>query len=251
MDIFFFDCNCAFGKSGRPALRFAATPEELLLEMDFCGINQALVYHANQRFSSPITWNPVLSTEIGKHNRLYGAWTILPPSTYEMPETEVLLKKMRQGRIRVFRAFPQEHHFRLNRDSLSWLYEFMAEHKIPLLVKENSWQMRELLSECPNLTVVAVNQGPHSLERYLRPLLDRFPNFYLETSSLLVDGLIEEFCERYGAERLLFGSGYPDNCGGAAFLCLVRAEISDTDKAAIAGGNLRRLLDGVLKKSYR
>src|ERR1035437_2086152 len=102
----FFDCNCAFGKSGRPPLRYAATPEELLAEMDFCGIDQALVYHANQRFSSPATWNPGLSTEICNHSRFYGTWAILPPSTGEMPEPEILLKEMRSGNIRAFRAFP-------------------------------------------------------------------------------------------------------------------------------------------------
>ena len=95
------------------------------------------------------------------------------------------------------------------------------------------------------MTVVAVNQGPHSFERYLRPLLDRFQNFHLETSGLLVEGLIEEFCVRYGPDRLLFGSGYPDNCRGGALMRLAQAEVADADKAAIAGGNLDRLLNQV------
>lgn len=241
----FSDCNCAFGKSGRPPLRYAATPEELLAEMDFCGIDQALIYHANQRFASPVTWNPVLSAEIGKYNRLFGTWAILPPATSEMPEPEILLEELRQYRIRAFRAFPQEHHYRLNRHGLSWLYEFMVEHKIPLLVKENPWQLKELLDECPDLIIIAVNQGPHSLERYLRPLLDQCPKLYIETSAYMVDGLIEEFCERYGPERLLFGSGFPDNCSGTALMRLATADIGAEARAAIAGGNLQRLLDGV------
>ena len=238
----FFDCNCAFGKSGRPPLRYAATPEELLVEMDFCGIDQALVYHANQRFSSPATWNPVLSAEISSHSRLYGTWAFLPPSTGEMPEPEIILEEIRQGNIRAFRAFPQEHRYRLNRACLGWLYKFMVEHKIPLLVKENLWNIRELLEECPDIIVLAVNQGPHSLERYLRPLLDQFPRLHLETSAYMVDGLIEEFCERYGPARLLFGSGFPDNCSGAALMRLTAADIGAEARAAIAGGNLRRLL---------
>lgn len=241
----FFDCNCALGKSGRPPLRYAGTPAELLAEMGFCGIDQGLVYHANQRFSSPITWNPVLSAEIRHHSRLHGTRAILPPSTGEMPEPEILLKELRQCRIRAFRAFPQEHRYRLNRNSLSWLYEFMVEHKIPLLVKENLWHIKALLEECPELVVVAVNQGPHSLERYLRPLLDQFPRLHLETSAYMVDGLIEEFCERYGPERLLFGSGFPDNCSGAALMRLAAADIGEEARAKIAGGNLQRILAGV------
>ena len=236
------DCNCAFGKTGRPPLRYAGTPEELLAEMDFCGIDQGLVYHANQRFAAPATWNPILSADIRSHARLHGVWTILPPATGEMPEPEILLQAMRSGTIRAFRAFPQEHHYRLNRHSLGWLYEFMAQRKIPLLVKENLGQLKELLDECPDLVVVAVNQGPHSLERYLRPLLDQFPALHVESSAYMVDGLIEEFCERYGPARLLFGSGFPDTCSGAALLRLAAADIGAEARAAIAGGNLRRMM---------
>ena len=57
-----------------------------------------------------------------------------------------------------------------------------------------------------------------------------------ETSGYLVDGGIEEFCRRYSASRLVFGSGYPDNAGGAAMLTLAQAEISDADRRAIACG---------------
>jgi predicted TIM-barrel fold metal-dependent hydrolase len=245
MKINFFDCNCAFGKSGRPPLRYASTPAELIAEMDFCGIDEAFVYHANQRFASPVTWNAVLSAEIRNYSRLHGVWAILPPSTGETPESEILLQVLHKNSIRALRAFPQEHHYRLNRATLGYLYEFMVKHRIPLLVKENLWQMKELLDECPDLIVVAMNQGPHSVERYLRPLMDQFPNLHVETSAYMIDGLIEEFCERYGPERLLFGSGFPDNCSGAALLCLTRADIGPEARAAIAGGNLRQILNGV------
>ena len=48
----------------------------------------------------------------------------------------------------------------------------------------------------------------------------------------------------YGASRLLFASGFPDNAGGAAMLTLARAEIADADRQAIAWDNLCRLLEG-------
>lgn len=98
------------------------------------------------------------------------------------------------------------------------------------------------MAECPELIIVAMNVGPHSLERYLRPLLDDFPTLYIETSHYLVEGLIEEFVARYGPERLLFGSGFPDVCTGAAMLRLAQADIAEDAKVAIAGGNLARLL---------
>ena len=62
------------------------------------------------------------------------------------------------------------------------------------------------------------------------PLIEKFPNLFFETSSYLVDGGIEEFCRRYTASRLIFGSGFPDptNMGmlSAVIIAAMRAETS-------------------------
>ena len=237
-----FDCNCGFGRSARPPLRFAAEAAELIEEMDFCGIDEALPYHANMRFASPVVWNAVLSEQVGPHRRLHATWAILPESTGELPPPEAFLDAMRAGGVRALRAFPQEHHYRLNRRTFPELLPALAERRIPLLVKENLSVLPELLDDCPALTVIAVNQGPHSLERYLRPLMDSYSNLHVETSGLLVDGVIEGLCDRYGPGRLLFGSGFPDNCGGGALLRLAHADIAADAKTAIAAGNIERLL---------
>ena len=113
-------------------------------------------------------------------------------------------------------AFPQEHRYRLDRGTFPELFRLMARRRIPLLAKETLFQLKELLEACPELIVVAMNQGPHGLDRHLRPLMDAFPHLHVDTSYLLVEGLIEELCSRYGPERLLFGTAYPDNCGGGA-----------------------------------
>jgi hypothetical protein len=91
--------------------------------------------------------------------------------------------------------------------------------------------------------MVAANQGPHSHERFLRPLLDTYPRLYVDTSYLLVARLLEESCARYGPGRLLFGTAFPDNCAGGALLTLACAELDEPSRQAVAGGNLRRLLE--------
>ena len=71
--------------------------------------------------------------------------------------------------------------------------------------------------------------------------MDAFPQLHVDTSYLLVEGLIEELCARYGPERLLFGTAYPDNCGGGA-VAAGEADIGDDARSLIAAGNLERLL---------
>jgi predicted TIM-barrel fold metal-dependent hydrolase len=48
--------------------------------------------------------------------------------------------------------------------------------------------------------------------------------------------------ERFGAERILFGSRLPLYTPGAPLAVLLTARVPDSAKRAIAGGNLRRLL---------
>ncbi len=238
----YFDINSSYGRAARPPFRFAATAEELLDEMDFCGIGEALVHHTNQRFSSPVEWNPVLAEALRGRPRLHATWAILPSQTGEMPPLDKFLEAMRKNGIRALWAFPQEHHYCLDTMTFGPLFEAMAELRIPLLVKDNLMAIKSLLAEQPDLIVVAMNQGPHSHEWYLRPMLDTFANLHVETSCMIVDGLIEEFCRRYGPQRLIFGSGFPNNCSGAAMFHLAHADIDEASLQAVAAGNLEQLL---------
>jgi hypothetical protein len=244
-EITLFDCNCCFGHTPSPPFRYARNAAELIEEMDFCGIDRALVYHASQRFDLPAAHNSQLSKQVSSYRRLEPVWTIMPPQTAEQPATDAFLDSMKTGGIRALRAFPDEHRYVLDGRTFGELFEALIQAHIPLLVKSNAIALGQLMAQFSQLTVLAVSQGPHSLERYLRPLLGAFENLYLDTSSYIVDGLIEEFCQRYGPERLLFGSGFPDNCSGAALLRLMQADIDAKAKALIAGGNLERLLEGV------
>jgi predicted TIM-barrel fold metal-dependent hydrolase len=238
-----FDCNCWYGRPPRPPFRFAVTPAELLEQMDFCGIGMALAYHVNQRFGAPQVYDRVAQEDLRGRSRLFPVRTLLPPQTGELPPPDVFLAELRRDGVRALRAFPSEHRYRLDGLTFGPHLEMLAAERIPLLVKADCLAIADLLHDCPELTVIAMSQGPHSLERYLRPILDRYANLHLDTSGLLVEGLIEEFVARYGGERLVFGSGFPDNAAGGAQNYLRFANIPEEARAAIASGNLCRLLN--------
>lgn len=237
-----FDCNCSYGNSARPPFRYARTPQELLEEMAFCGIDRALVFHTNMRFEAPDLWNSRLADEIRPYANLHPLRAILPTQTGEMPEPDRLFAEMRRSGVRALVSFPNEHCYFLDGLTFGPLFEAMVEREVPLFVKADLGAIGRLLGEFPALTVIAMNQGPHSVERFLRPMMDRYPNLYVETSYYIIDGAIEELCRRYAQSRILFGSAFPDNASGASVLRLARAEISEQARAAIAAGNLDRLL---------
>ena len=64
----------------------------------------------------------------------------------------------------------------------------------------------------------------------------------MDTAQYLLDGGIESLVAEYGASRLLFGSGFPESYIGGMMLALRHARIPEEAKAAIAGGNLERIL---------
>lgn len=239
----FFDCNCAFGPYRTRVFRFARTAEELIEELDYVNIERALVYHTAMRFDHPSVGNELVISGTRNQPRLWPTWTLLPSQTGEQPPLDVLLASMRQHNVRALRMMPDDH--RYFTDEITWgdQLSVLMERRIPLFVRAKLDMVAQLLSSFPDLIVITGSQGSNPLDRYAWPLIERYPNLIFETSAYLVDGGIEEFCRRYSAKRLVFGSGFPDNANGSAMLHLAHAEISDTDRQTIAWDNLCRLLE--------
>ena len=242
----FFDCNICFGAAMRPALKQKVTAEELIEEMDFCDVDDALVFHAASRDDHPRVGNRIASEEVKPHTRVHACWSILPPQTEELFTTiEGFFGDMRKHGVWALRAFPAEHRFQLNDITFHELFDRMEMSSVPLLVPGNWPMVEQLLRDRPNLTVIANQPSSHGQDRMFRPLIEHFPNFYVDTTQYEADGGIAAFCKKYGPERMLFGSGFPERCMAAAMVEILHAEIPEPEKELIAAGNLTRLMKEV------
>jgi hypothetical protein len=251
----FFDCNVSIGLPARREV-FPPAPraEDLLAEMDFNGVQKALVWHIAQFDASPLLGNDLLAsvlrtTAIQGQPRLFGCWSLLPNQAHEFPPFPEFLQKMQQARVVALRAFPLDHHFFLNEVSMgSWLAPMM-EHKVPLLfsvVKGANWDiLYNMMAEFPDLVCVVCDHGCWGEDRRFRPLVERYPNLYVDTSQYLLDGGIEAFVRDYGPGRMLFGSGFPASYMGGMMMALKHALIPEEAKQAIASQNLERILSEV------
>ncbi|MBS7609671.1 amidohydrolase [Candidatus Bathyarchaeota archaeon] len=247
-----FDCNACFGTSMLRPLRYAESGEELLAEMDYYGIAEALVYHARQRDDSPVVGNEILIEAIKPHPRLHGVLAILPLQTGELVKgsREEILERMKENGIKAFRAFPSEHKYLMTRTSLSPLYDLMCERNIPLFISINEssggisgWYLIEkILADAPELTLIVTEHGSWGQDRFFRPLIEKYENLYLDISRYELDGGLSDFCRKYGADRLLFGTGFPNWNPGGPILMLLQADISRRERQAIGSGNLERIL---------
>ena len=251
MDLELFDANLYLGRPMRSVYAPAASTTELVSQLDRYAIAEALVWHVVQRDLSPVTGNTLLNQAIAGVDRLHGLWTILPPQTQEVIcDGEDFFAQMKRAHIVGLRAFPEFHRYLLTRTVFGKWLDQVVERRIPLLLsleKGISWSATyQLLEQYPLLTCVLCDIGIWGADRYTWPLLDNFPNAYVETSLVaLEDGGMEATVARFGADRLLFGSGFPERYPESAILQLRHAEIADTDKHKIASGNLKHLLSKV------
>jgi len=242
----FYDCNVCFGRPSVPSLAPEPTVGGLLDEMAYNGVARALVWHVAQLDASPQAGNTILAGAIRPHSSLAGCWALLPNQTGEFPPFEMFVRQMIAARVKALRAFPITHHFLLNKVGMGQWLEPMSALGIPLFLSVTQgadWEIvYTLLAEFPNLTCVICDHGCWGEDRRFRPLIEQYSNVLIDTSQYLLDGGIEAFVERYGPERMVFGSGYPISYMGGMMLALRHAEISWEAKEAIATGNLERIL---------
>jgi len=242
--IAFWDCNASFGLPTRGALKVCASADELVQELDWHGFSGALVYHTAQHDQSPVVGNRVLAEAIAGNPRLIGSWAILPPQTSELPSDASFFRAMEAANVRALWAFPEEHRFLLERLTFGSFLDEVAERRIPLFVRRAiGWPViYRLMEQYPNLTLVAAAHGPWGEDRLFRPLLERYPNFKLDTSRYEQDMGVSELVRYYGHECLLMGSNYPAAPMGGPRLMIERCDLTPEARRAIAGENLLNLL---------
>ncbi|MBE6911949.1 MAG: hypothetical protein E7473_05435 [Ruminococcaceae bacterium] len=243
----FFDCEASFGLRGFKRENMPTTKEEMLSKFDRYGIDYALMRYefANNGFIKD--GDLELCDVIKDDERLFPMWYVMPHYTGEFPAPEELVALMKEKNVKACAI--QGASWTVGEFSCGELFDVLGKHKIPLLVPisriPNGYNgLYEILKNHGDLRVILTGVGYTSL-RDLYPLLSMFPNLYISTSTYKAYEGVEDTVERFGAERLIFGSGMPDLSGAASVALITYARISDEDKQKIASGNLKKLLSEV------
>ncbi|MCL6519282.1 MAG: amidohydrolase [Armatimonadetes bacterium] len=245
-DINFFDCNAQIGRYSVRHPEALTTADELTKEMEYIGISEALVYHSMAKEYAPSVGNEMLIQEI-KGKPLHPCWVVMPHHTGEMPPPDELLAQMRKKGVRALRAFPVLHQFRLSKWCSGELLEMIEANNIPLFLDmdQTSWEdVAQILRDYPKINLILLRTS-YRIDRYIYPLFEKYEGLRIETATYQVNFGIEEVCRRFGAYRLLFGTGLPFTEAGPSIAQIAYADISDEEKAMIAGKNLCNLLQNV------
>ena len=230
-----FDVNARVGPSGIHGELALDTPG-LLEEMDRFYIREAVVSHWTAEEYDVDVGNAALERDLAP--RFMPAWAALPDEA-----GIASLDARRPAAVRLTPGMAQ-HNFPMAAWCAGPLLEYLQEHAVVTLISraDIDWPaLAALLENFPRLPLVLLDIG-YRADRHLFPLLHRFPMLHFDSATYLAHRQLEAFIEQRGADRILFGSRLPLYTPASALAVLASARISDSDRLAIAGGNLRRLL---------
>lgn len=230
-----FDVNMRLGSSGIHG-ELALNADGLMREMDRFFIRQGLVSHWECEEYDVVLGNEALAREITP--RMIPAWGVLPGS----PFLELLAAR-KPAAVR-FTPSRQQSNFSLARWCAGDLLDYLQQHQVVTLIAsaDVGWDdVVALLESFPRLPLVVLETG-YRADRVLFPLLKRFPTLHFDSSTYLAHRQLEAHVESHGPDRILFGTRLPLYTPAASLGVLASSRISDVERLAIAGGNLRRLL---------
>jgi len=254
-DLSVFDSVCILGRHRELKPGGPHTADDLLGAMDRHGIAEALVLDCLSRENHPADGNERVLSAAAVSPRLHPAWALLPTGEYEgLPRPRQLVRRMRDAGVGAAFLFSGQYKISLADWAVDELLEPLAEHRVPLFINPNDladprgWDAMDwdaVVSLCcrhPDLPVIASEWRIRRAQRMIYRALDACPNLRIELSGYWLYRGIEFITERWGARRLVFGSNWPTFGQAMTLAPLACADISESDKGLIAGGNLRKLL---------
>jgi hypothetical protein len=201
----------------------------LLADLDRLTIDAACVVH-----SYDLYYDPSVAVALTDHPRLFRIPVLIPGPLGTGPV----------GDSRVVRLCPAEHRFALTGPHGLQLARDLADRGATVLLSWESTNFGEvdrLAREVPGLGIVLINTGYRVL-RELADLMDAHPGIRVDTASLSGHQSVEWIARRYGASRVLFGTGAPETDDAGPRFLLDHLDLPAADVELIAGGNILTLL---------
>lgn len=237
------DASCIIGSRAQPRPESNLSPDDIYAELHAWGIEQALVRHAYALDYDPIIGNRMCTEFCRRHDRALPCYAVVPPQTGDMPGGLSLLEYLANGGAQAV-TFHSPHGIDLR---CAWAREtcqVLKEAGVPILVQDTDIGLGivdELLTRHPRLHVISLRVN-YGATRLVYPMLAIHPTFHIEFSRFPVHFGLEEVTARFGAHRLIFGTGMPEYDPAVAIGMVTYADLSPEDRATIAGNGLRSLL---------
>ncbi len=208
-------------------------PAGLVRELDRLRIDAACVVHTHALYGDPSDGNESLKdTGSGRLRPV----PVLIPGPLGTPEW--------LGGARLVRLCPVEHGWSLTGEHALILTSRLARSHTAVLLGFDSVtadDVHVLATARPELRIVLTGTGYRRM-RELAELMERHEKLFVDTSTLAGHLQVEWLARRYGAHRVLFGTGAPVTDDAGPRYQLDTLDLPEAGRSLIAGGNALRLL---------
>lgn len=243
-EIYFYDCNCTFGKLSKVHEYTPTDKETVIRLLKKINVKRAIVSHTSQQYLTPKEGNEILVSEIKNDEIFVPSVTVMTNSSGEFISLKELDRFIDKNGVKLAQMFPKTHNFSPAEWQMGETYSYLEEKGIPLMLSINEVsadQIYEILSNHKKLNIICKDTS-FSHDRNIMRLMELFENLYLESGTYSTCGGISYVTEKFGADRLIFGSGLQFAEPGAACAKVLCADISDEDKIKIAHKNIEKLI---------
>jgi hypothetical protein len=248
MPITLFDAFCGFGgarrgETARPSV------DDLVAEMQRLGISRALARIAPEDLDQDVAAsNARLYAACAGRPALVPCPIVLPSGGGNFPsEEEQLAGHVAQGCGAVW-IRPGPDYWSLAPWASAALFAALAARRLPVLLTESLVtleQVADLASRHPRLPVLLAGVS-YRQQRTLLPLLGACPGVHLVLGEGYAVHLgLEQIVAEVGAERVLFGTGFPRTEAMCAITYLLYSALAEEQKQMIGYQNGERLLNEV------
>lgn len=202
----------AFYSLGNPAMN--GTTEMLLKLGDAAGTYKYVILPVSLRPDRTRHINDFILEQLANQPRFYGFGTVHAAMENITDEVDYIMQKGLRG----IKMHPDSQVFAIDDPRLLPVYEHI-QGKLPVMLHmgdprydySHPARLRRVLEQFPRLQVIAAHFGGYSMpdEAYAQ-LHDK--NCFFDVSSSLMfmgEGVAENFINRHGAERFVYGSDYP------------------------------------------
>jgi predicted TIM-barrel fold metal-dependent hydrolase len=243
-----FDAQAGFG-GGRRGHPWVPSAEEWLAHMTRLSIARALVRTDFEEMDSdPMYSNRLLYEVCEQHESLVPCPAVLPQGHGDVPSEQEQIDEAIARGSRAVTLRPGVDGWTTAEWCAGTLLGLLEERRMPVLCRNSALgfeAVADLAGRYPSLPVVMFHLGYRS-QRMLVLLMKAFSNIYLAVGSPYSVHLgLESMAGHAGAERLLFGTGFPYAEPTASITMLTYSDLGEEQKQLVGAGNLDWLIGGI------
>ena len=247
MDINLFDVQAGFG--GAASGTRVVPVEALTAAMDRLAIARAVVRILPDNLDGDLVRsNAMLFDAAAGDDRLVPCPVVLPAALGDVPAEAEQVETAIAAGARAVRIRPGKDCWSIEPWCAATLFGALQARRVPVICEQahvTTEQVAALAAAWPDLPLIVAGVGYRQM-RTLVPLMKAYPNVFLSIgSNLTVHRGLECLAERVGADRLLFGTGFPQAEPMMAVTQLMYADLDSGSRQRIGSENLERLLGEV------